>query len=240
MLRREFSDFGALPLLAAALRSGMTRRRLMAALGASIVAMSLLGCSSEPATKFHQKMTVEVETAEGVRSGYAVVEIGNQPKPDALKAIPGNGFSVRGEAVAVDVAPGKTLFALLKSPDAKWGDTILYQAELIANAVREGAVDGPTITLLPQLYPLLVTFRDIRDPMSVERVDAQALEKSFGPGVKLKRISVEISDMSVTTTIEKRLGWLRRNADGGLDPTMGVTANPTLAQQLSFLDFRSK
>lgn len=240
MQRREFSDFGVLQMLAAALRFGMTRRRLIAVLGPILAAMSLVGCSGEPATKIHQKLTVEIDSPSGIRSGYAVVEVGNHPKPDVLKSIPGNGYSVRGEAVVIDIAPGKTLFALLTPPDAKWGDTSWYQAELINNALAEGAADEPSVKLPPQLYPLLVTFRDIRDPKSVERVDPAALDKSFGAGVTLRRITVAVTDDPVTTGIEKRLGWLARSEDGGLDPTMGVTANPTLAQRLSFLDFRRK
>lgn len=186
----------------------MTRRWIMAVLGVSLATMSLPGCSGEPSTKIHQKMTVEIETPAGIRSGYAVVEVSNRPKPHFLEDIPGNGYSVRGEAVAIDIAPGQTLFALLTPPDARWGDTSWYQAELINNAVREGAADGPSVTLPPQLYPLLVTFRDIRDPKSVERVDPAALDKSFGPSVTLRRITVVVTDEPVTTGIEKRLEWL--------------------------------
>jgi hypothetical protein len=56
---------------------------------------------------------------------------------------------------------------------------------------------------------MLVRFRDIADPTSVEKVDPDNLAASFGEGVKLRRITVQLTDDPVTTGIEKRLGWLR-------------------------------
>jgi hypothetical protein len=48
----------------------------------------------------------------------------------------------------------------------------------------------------------------LADPKSVEAVAADALEKSFGPGTKLRRITVQITDDAVTSGIGKRLAWL--------------------------------
>ena len=62
-----------------------------------------------------------------------------------------------------------------------------------------------------------MTFRDIRDPKSVERVDPAALDKSFGAGVTLRRITVAVTNDPVTTGIEKRLGWLPEYWDRMLD-----------------------
>ena len=55
---------------------------------------------------------------------------------------------------------------------------------------------------------MLVRFRDVGDPKSVEVVDAGDLAKSFGPGVKLRRIMLAVTDDPATTGIEKRLGWV--------------------------------
>jgi hypothetical protein len=65
---------------------------------------------------------------------------------------------------------------------------------------------------------MLVTFTDITDPKSVQRVDPANLAASFGPGVKLKRIVVETTSERVTTGIQKRLGWLEGH-QGSLDFT---------------------
>lgn len=50
-------------------------------------------------------------------------------------------------------------------------------------------------------WPLMVRFRDLGDPTSVERVDPAA--------IGVKRIVLETTSDEVTTGIEKRLGWLR-------------------------------
>jgi hypothetical protein len=47
-------------------------------------------------------------------------------------------------------------------------------------------------------YPLLVTFTDIADPKTVTKVDPDNLAATFGPGVALKRITLEITDEKVT------------------------------------------
>lgn len=57
-------------------------------------------------------------------------------------------------------------------------------------------------------YPMLVTFSDLGDPASVERVDPDDLAASFGDGVRLKRVTVQMTDDPVTTGITTRLPWL--------------------------------
>jgi hypothetical protein len=57
---------------------------------------------------------------------------------------------------------------------------------------------------------MLVRFRDLADPTSVERVEADNLAASFGPGVRLKRITVQTTRDAVTTGIQRKLGWLTK------------------------------
>ncbi len=59
---------------------------------------------------------------------------------------------------------------------------------------------------------MLVRFRNIRDPSSVETVDPDNLAKSFGAGVRLKRITVQITDDPVTSGIDKRLPNMGRGS----------------------------
>ena len=55
------------------------------------------------------------------------------------------------------------------------------------------------IRVLPrERYPLLVTFTDLADPTTVRRVDPDDLAATFGPGVALKRVTLEITDEAVT------------------------------------------
>lgn len=54
--------------------------------------------------------------------------------------------------------------------------------------------------------PLLVAFTDINDSSSVREGDPDNLAATFGPGVLLKRITLEIADESVTEGI-LRVRW---------------------------------
>lgn len=58
-------------------------------------------------------------------------------------------------------------------------------------------------------YPMLVTFDDIADPASVKLVDPADLAASFGPGVRLKAVTLEVTDEPVTEgRVKGVLGWL--------------------------------
>jgi hypothetical protein len=84
---------------------------------------------------------------------------------------------------------------------------------------------------------MLVTFGDIKDPKSVKRVDPDDLSASFGAGVKLKAITVEITDDAVTTGIGGRLGWLGEYPE----PSLKSNHSPTdysLAATIKHGDFR--
>ena len=47
-------------------------------------------------------------------------------------------------------------------------------------------------------YPMLVTFADVADPTTVARLDPDNLAASFGPGVALRGMTLEITDDPVT------------------------------------------
>jgi len=139
--------------------------------------------------------------------------------------------TLKGEAVAVDLPDGQTLFALLSSPGQH--STSDYHDQLFNDALLAGAVSmppmprrydssewaemrsvaarlKPSLTLPLALYPRLVWFRDIRDPESVEAIEADMLSATFGPGNTIKRITLTVTDQVVTTGINKRLGWLQK------------------------------
>ena len=83
----------------------------------SIAALALAACGSNERMRY--KMIVEVETPAGVKSGHAVREVRYIPKSGTFFAEGSVSWKMRGEAVAVDIAPGKTLFALLSSHDGQ-------------------------------------------------------------------------------------------------------------------------
>ena len=73
----------------------------------------------------------------------------------------------------------------------------------IRKAREKGKVEIP-----PSRLPTLVTFSDINDPKSVTLVQPDDLAATFGPGVSLKKATIEVISEPLTRRIEAKLPWL--------------------------------
>lgn len=191
------------------------------------------------------KMTVVVETPEGVKSGSAVREMSNARSKIELNLPQGtHPAKIKGEAVVVDLGERGVLFALLSGyrygPDH--AKTILFNVFPSGHGGNSAGgikyyrdLKDAKATLEPPDYPVLVMFRDINDPKSVERVlditagksgyatrDEYKLRKDrfeelFGEGVRLKEITIEMTEEPVTWEVERWLGWLSEYYSKRLD-----------------------
>ena len=165
---------------------------------------------------WRQKMTVFVETPAGEVSGSSVTEVSWDEH--LIYSVGLNWrFKLRGEAVVVEVAPGKYLFALMKDGvnDEYMGTlatSIIYEEKhgyaydfkVVGKDVfrevedRIGLAAG-VMEVPVREYPILISFDDLNNPKSVRNPAPDALAEVFGPGVSLKRITLEITDEPVTT-----------------------------------------
>lgn len=194
-------------------------------------ALALLGaCGVSGGDTYRFKMKVEVDTPEGVKSGSSVYEVEAKNVAALTPGGIGRQITVKGEAVAVELPGGRTLFALLKTVNANGYDDLAYtsmaaldpkflfdyveSAERIASGI---GVTSPT-EVSPENYPMLVMFKDISDPTSVEWVSPNDLEANFGKGYRLKAIAVLVTDEPVTTGIGERLDWLSEYPEPALNP----------------------
>ncbi len=84
----------------------------------AITAIPLAACSRQLAT-YRYRMTVEIDTPQGVRTGSSVIEVATSQG----SGVPNRnlGYRVRGEAVAVDLPARQTVFALLRIDQDGWG-----------------------------------------------------------------------------------------------------------------------
>lgn len=218
---------------------GAKTRRLGSWL-AILAASALIGwwLTYDPTPAYRYRLTVEVETPEGLRTGSSVIEV--ETSVASSFSIPSPGLvshRVRGEAVAVDLPGGRTLFALLRSEnDIDWASRVMFmlapEAPKTASDPFQARFDNmlklkrsivlprtwPPVAHLPEssAYPMLVTFDNLADPSSVEQVDPSDFAASFGEGVRLKRITVQLTDDPVTKDIVGRLPWLGRIQDMNL------------------------
>ena len=180
------------------------------------------------------RLTLKVESEGIVSTGSSVIE--TRWYPGVINM--GNPWNtrVRGDAVAVTVGGHGTLFALLTGPatparptgetfypldperilleafDAEKSRTGRSRDFLIAIAKHRDGVELPLTEL-----PMLVRFKNLSDPRSVERVDPTNLAASFGPGARILQATLAITDEPVTTNLETQLVWLQKGNEALLN-----------------------
>lgn len=178
------------------------------------------------------KMTVTVETPEGIKTGSAVREVSNSASKIKIINFPEsvNPAEVKGEAVVVDLGNRGKLFALLRGYKLGEGhaEDILYYSfgggtsveriQALNNIYKNNI--GKKVTLEPSDYPVLVMFKDNKDPKSVlpvlemepEKIPDQLdsfkikvdrFDELFGKGVRLKNIAIELTEEPITNVVDK-------------------------------------
>jgi hypothetical protein len=229
-------------------RAAITRSRtlLLNGLLCGVVLLSLSACT---AATIKYRLTLQVEVDGVVHEGSSVIETEwtHYPKWLQMMTSPWR-VEVHGEAVVVDLGSRGLLFALLTGP-ARYdhGHHLRVDptdpAAILSNfhfTGREGitheSLDGlsrrrDVIDVPFSDLPELVRFGDIRNPGSMDQVNPDELDVKFGPGVKLVRATLAITNAPISSGIETRLTWLnglrkheRDFADGGPLAPLGVTA----------------
>lgn len=165
-----------------------------------------------PEGSWRYKMTVTVETPEGIKTGSAVREITVKTGP-ALTPESHAIVEVKGEAVVVDLGQHGTLFTLLDGDDAY---RVVFNVFPFGGGgtTREGVeyyshLKNAKASLVEKKnIPTMVTFKDIKDPKSVIAVDRANLAGTFGTGVTLKDVTIEMTDEDMTWDVGKYLDWL--------------------------------
>ncbi len=188
---------------------------------------SILGaCNEFP--KYRYRLTVVVDTPEGPRQGYTIIEVRT-----STQTLPGPGIrrDAVGEAAVIDLGRRGLLFALPRGDQFHdWAGQVyayltpqpargLSASEVAASSVK-AARDSKAPIILPRYlntqdarlvlsgYPLLVRFRDPSDYRTLERVDPDNLAESFGSGVKLRRMTVQITQDYPERRVIRYLPWL--------------------------------
>ena len=188
-------------------------RNILALVIMMLAAILLSACG--PDAKYRYKMVVEVETPDGIKAGHAVREVHYYEGGGFMFGEGRPQMRLTGEAVAIDLPRGRTLFALLTGRDGYEDYSHNGISAIFRVMDRDIGPKGGPHELWPKVpvirepitdpVPALVTFRDMRDPKSIELVDPDDLGKSFGPGYRLKSITIEVTDEPVTSAIGKRL-----------------------------------
>lgn len=178
-----------------------------------------------PKNTVRYKMTVEVETPDGVVSGSAVREVTFEGQPKIPIVLPigedrGGHAILQGEAVFVDLGEGRSLFALLIGgiDDHEYSKRIPYR--ILRCRPPEWDNCNPSGEIWPTTenwrddrtafgLPRLVTFGNLTDPKSLTRVVPDDLVATFGEGFSLMSIRVEVTDEPLTRVLDGELVWLK-------------------------------
>lgn len=164
---------------------------------------------------WHQQLTLVVQTPAGTVSGGSVVRV----HAKLMNSMQGGEMlpvDVTGEASVVEVAPGRYLFALLvdqggsdtliptitartfpEMPDGEVESRLDLHEE--RRETRPVPLDDPSYAR--DVTPMLVTFRDPRDPKTAELVDPRDLAATFGEGFALEAMTLSLVDGPVSEPI---------------------------------------
>ncbi len=181
-----------------------------------ILLVGTIGYCSLTSYSWHQKMTLEVEVDGEVYTGSSVGSVGVM-RSDPITSQLGSPLQKgsRGEAAYVELPGQRYVFALLNGgpPGSDLGNiAIKVFRDLLPKGSPELFATLSNLRLMrevpPEYFPLLVTFTDITDSKTIQLGDPNDLAATFGPGVSLKRITLEITDEPVTEgRINQVLGW---------------------------------
>lgn len=206
----------------------MKRFVLLAIVLVGVMSMALTACSVLGTSgQWRYKMTVTITTPEGDKTGYAVREV-SASKGGGIALPESHGsVSLKGEAVVIDLGQRGVVFALLSGyylAEDYGSDIPAYifmpgGGWLSATGIKqmENLKAGPKELEL-KWYPVMVRFKDSNDPRTVENLldmkvcpdpvtkvpnqnlclEKDHFEETFGAGVKLKSITIEMTEDTVT------------------------------------------
>jgi hypothetical protein len=166
-----------------------------------------------PVYTYGYRMTFEVIVGGELRSNSSVIKIELQTQPNLLSNPPVVA-RVHGDAVFVDLGGGRNVVALLaEGPHGESGDYPIRLVPLLFPPIYYDRDHLPKLASLrgrrdvsEANLPTLATF-DLNDPGNARVVKPDEFETVFGPGIRFKRLWIEMTDAPVTRGIERNFPW---------------------------------
>jgi hypothetical protein len=182
------------------------------------------------------RLTIEIDTPEGVKSGSSVIAVYASDVKWGLPEAKGFRSRITGEAVFVDLGSGRNVIALLahgKGAERNKMDFLAQAAFARAGLKVEWSeaknLKGSAV-LTGELVPTMVRFSNLDDPSTAkvvyatesyevrdgqgryigknDRVAIDEFEAAFGLGYRFKRAWIEITRSKITKGIEKTVPWI--------------------------------
>ena len=138
-----------------------------------------------PDYTYRYRMTVEVDTPDGLKSGSSVIEIHTTQWPDWLAGLANGNTSavdITGEAIFVDLGNNKNVVCLLSTGILGEGvNSMMYllpraffelQGSKPEWAKKLSSMTGQKIEIIKNQVPSIITFSDIKNPKTAKMVYA--------------------------------------------------------------------
>ncbi len=193
---------------------------------ATLLSSCFFGYESVP--DYRYRLTLQVDTPEGLRSGSSVISVSTAQSDSDSITPNAMGAYAKGQAASVDLPDGFTLYALMASPTSHdWAQWIMvwltpnhaarrlrefypdmvadHRIHILRARFRPSYGDGTPSMQVPR--PYLLKMRG-GDQQTAEIVDPDELSASLGPGYNLKSISVQMTTDKVKYDIKNKLPWL--------------------------------
>jgi hypothetical protein len=193
--------------------SGAGMKRI-AVIAGVILAVIVCYLAMYPTTSYRFRITLNVDTPQGLKSGSSVMEVRTWRYPAWLTLGNNTGeSSLKGEAVFVDLGPDtggkpRNVIAVLASgPRGENVDFYLLPGRVFEPlwAQKPDSLQfrapsselpklpaGTNAELRGTLIPTLVTFIDLNDPKTADVIQPGDFEQTFGKGVMLRDVKIEI------------------------------------------------
>ena len=199
----------------------------------TLISLALAGCKPSADASYRYKLTISVETPEGMKTGSNVVEL------DYYKTASGAPHRTYGEALVLDIGASGTLVALLTQQGER---TVWAQDDPISIIFKKCGRDTRdifdlvdtvrSISACKAIYPLdlsklselpdILLFKNAKDLASLAVVDPENPEAVLGPGVVIRSASIQLTDEPLTRGVDDHLPWVR-DWRGKIDPPLWHT-----------------
>ena len=217
----------------------------------ALIAAAYAWLNIYPKYELHYRLTVEAEVDGKPLSASGVIRI-LFAEPHCLLCNNNYVAIPKGEAIPLDLGDRGTAFVLLKrgkdlnsAPDSIVLHTFPDYFKYLKPGGMIPAVQGLSgkVNLPITRLPMIVRFTDINDPKSVEQVDPEHMDKTFGAGVKITHASLEITKDPITTGIVKRFPpWFEelrlKNSSLDGDTSLARSVPRPLSNDLGIVYFR--
>jgi hypothetical protein len=194
------------------------------------LALTLAGCGPRPEASFRYKLTISVETPEGMKTGSNVVEL------DYFKSLSGDPHRTYGQALVLDLGASGTLVVMLTQGQRKawrmpaWEEDdpkgIIFKKcgrdmRKVFDAVDmvRSIADCKAVYPLDPIYPRdpdpseqpdILLLKNAKDPASAAVVDPYHSEVVLGPGVVIRSMTVQLTDEPLTHGVDDHLPWVSK------------------------------